>query len=1240
MKKLHSAWLLPGLLVLAGSSIALTLSNLPLFVTSSIAPNVVLTLDDSGSMRRAYLPEICSSGDNSDDCTDLDNRWSKSSYANSLYYNPQLLYPAPLNTDLSQLSTAFTQAWRNGFYNGTSVAGAPYTPSINLATGYRPTSMMQMGGSVTCLSSARAASTGTECYMGHYPADLTALGVANANSTGPAYYYSYNASLSGCSGSKTDNACYLLVKVGSGSGPGTQDLNGDGVINATDKDERQNFANWYSFYRTRNLTVISAASLAFAEIDPSVRVGWQALNTCRASETTFLTSSCIGWPGVSYGSNAIKEFSDTKHRQAFYDWLFSLPVGGDTPLRQAMARAGDYFSITSGSDSPYNNIPGVVAQQNAPAPYSCRRNFHLLMTDGVWNDNVNGVGNRDNTSTSLPTSGSTYNPNSAYSRVYRDSYSDTLADLAFRYWSTDLAPALTNNLTSIQDNQDSYDALGSYGGGDGNKDTNDQIYWNARNNPATWQHMSNFTIGLGLTDYLGAAGLSWSGDTYSGSFIDIANGQKTWPKVQLGMGQSSSSSNVYGLSTHDLWHAAVNSRGQFFSAESPAALKDAFASSLRYIKSQTSTAAALAANSTQANADTQIFKAQFDTSKWNGQLFAYHFDKTQGILSAVQWSASSVMPAHYNRKIFMRTTSGSADFSWNNLSASQKTTLNQGDGLGSARLNWLRGDHSQELRFGGSLRNREVKAFEKLNSSDPGSWELGDIVSSDPRYVGPGSEGYEGLSEGSYTTFVNFKATRMPVIYVGANDGMLHAFAAPANPMQSGAGKELFAVISNGVFGNLAELTKPGYTHRYFVDGSPSSGDAFLNNSRSYVGWNTVVLSGLRAGGRSILAVDATFAGGLSQVGASQFMWEYNGDGSDPDMGYTFSQPQIARLNDGSWAAVFGNGYPAGNGGAFLYLVDLKTGTLIRKIQASASVNGTDNGLSTPTLIDTNGDGIKDYAYAGDLQGNMWKFDLSATSSSGWGVANSGTPLFVAKDATGTRQPITVQPAVVKEASMPGSWWVLFGTGRYLSSDDLSDASMSKMQSFYGLWDNNSGSISDRSKLVAQAITGTSTLNGYNVRLSTDNAVNFGPDQRGWYMDLPDKGERVVTPAITVLDNVDATHNRVIFVTNMPSSDPCAGGGTSWLMELHFNGKRPWTDVFDLDANGQFDTLGANQPPVSGVQAKEGFGIMATPTWIDKDTEFGYKLTPGTEKGEIAIIRNKGRGRAGTTRRVSWLQLM
>jgi len=686
MNKPHSGWILLGTLLLGGSSIALTLSDLPLFVTSSVAPNVVLTLDDSGSMRNAYLPDICQ---DKDDCTELDNRWAKSSTGNSMYYNPQLLYPAPLKSDLSRWTTSFTQAWRNGFYTNDNISGNPYTASVSLSSGYRPTAVMQMTSGINCLSQSRQAQTGFECYMGHYSGDLTSLGVTGADKVAPAYYYNFSSTLPGCSGSKTDNACYQLVKVGSSSGPGTQDLNGDGVINASDKDERQNFANWYSFYRTRNLTVISAASLAFAEIDPSVRVGWQALNSCRGSQTSLLTSNCSGWDAISVGSNAIQALSDTQQRQDFYNWIFRLPSMGDTPLREAMQRAGDYFSMASGADSPYNNIPGSASS----GQYGCRRNFHVMMTDGVWNDSVNNVGNLDNTSTSLPASAGSYDPNSAFSRVYRDSYRDTLADLAFKYWSTDLAPALTNNLTSILDAKDSYNASGSYGSGDGNKDTDNQIFWNARNNPATWQHMSNFTIGLGLSQYLGAAGLTWGGDTYSGSFIDIANGNIAWPKIQNGMGQSSSGSNIYGQSTHDLWHAAVNSRGQFFSADSPAALKDAFASSLRYIRSQTSTAAALAANSTQANADTQIFKAQFDTTKWNGQLFAYRFDKVQGVLSAVQWSAAAAMPAHYNRKIFGLKPSSTAcntkfdsvtsvDFIWGNLSSCQQAALNQGGSLG------------------------------------------------------------------------------------------------------------------------------------------------------------------------------------------------------------------------------------------------------------------------------------------------------------------------------------------------------------------------------------------------------------------------------------------------------------------------------------------------------------------------------------------------------------------------------
>lgn len=1242
MKQTHIGLALLGTLTLTGSALALTLSDTPLFITGSVAPNLVLTLDDSGSMRRGFVPEHCN---DASDCAALDNRWAKSSHANALYYNPNVYYPAPLNADRSRRSTAFGAAWRNGFYTSGMVDGVVYGSPINLATGYRPTAGLQMNGTFPCyVAGDTSKSAASECHMEHYSSDLAAIGAASVTAPAKAYYYDYDASLAGCKGSKTDNACYRPVVVSATSGPGTRDLNGDGVINAQDKDERQNFANWYSFYRTRNLAVISAASLAFSELDPSVRVAWQALNTCRESATSLVTSSCQGWSGGNV-RNAIREFGSAVHRQNFYDWLFKLPMKGDTQLREAMRRAGEYFSQTDGADSPYNNAPGDASS----GQYSCRRNFHILMTDGIWNDRLTDIGNVDDTPVAgLPDANRTpYEPGRAYARVYRDSTGDTLADLAFRYWKTDLAPSLANKLPPITDAQDSYNALGLNGQGDGSKDTAEQIFWNARNDPATWQHMNNFTIGLGLTDYLSSAGLNWAGDMYAGSFLDLASGTTSWPRADETMGSGTltdgSVNPDYGKSAHDLWHAAVNSRGRFFSADTPETINDAFAATLRYIRSQTSTAAALAASSTQAETETQIFKAQFDTTKWNGQLYAYQFDKAQGTLSPVQWSAAAAMPAHGSRNIFIRSagtgnTTVGASFAWGNLTPAQQAALSQGDDKGALRLNWLRGDHSQELRFaGGIFRDREVKAFEKARSTDPGAWELGDIISSEPRYVGADSEGYDNLPArqggASYGAFLNFKKARTPVIYVGANDGMLHAFAAPANTGQSDAGKELFAVIPTGVFDKLHELTRPGYVHRYFVDGSPNSGDAYLNNGLSHAsGWNTVVASGLRAGGKSVFALDATLAG---SVRPEQFMWEY----TDADMGYSYSQPQIGRLNDGSWVAVFGNGYQTSNGGSILYVVDLRTGSLIRKIPASAAATGTDNGLSTPALVDTNGDGIKDYAYAGDLQGNLWKFDLSASSSSGWGVANGGSPLFVARDESGNRQSITVQPTVAREAAK-GGHWVLFGTGRYLSGEDLGNTAMAQRQSFYGLWDSGSP-ISARSQLVAQTIDMKTALNGHEVRVTSDNAVDLGT-RRGWYMDLQagGSGERVVAPAVAVFDNVDPARNRIIFVTTLPSTDPCSGGGTSWLMELHFNGRRPWTPVFDLDDNGQFDTLPGDTRTISGVRARDGFGIMAAPVWIDKDTEFGYKLSPGTEKSDIAVIRNKGRGKAGTTRRVSWQQLM
>ncbi|MGH9960230.1 MAG: hypothetical protein ACREBC_24420, partial [Pyrinomonadaceae bacterium] len=335
-------------------------------------------------------------------------------------------------------------------------------------------------------------------------------------------------------------------------------------------------------------------------------MAWQALNTCRGSATSLVDTDCDGWKDNFSGkSNAINTFTGT-HKTDFFDWLFQLPTNGGTPLREAMTRVGEYYK-TSGENSPYDNN----FTTSSSGEYSCRKNAHILMTDGIWNDDTfTSIGNVDNTSTTLPDTKS-------YAAVapYKDSYSNTVADVAFKYWCTDLR-TLTNNVTpNFVDN--------SGGAAPTNKTLpstwSNAQYFNPKNNPAAWQHMVNHTIGLGLTGFLADAGLVWTGDMYAGSYPNIVTDTTQWPDANDAMGDPGA---TYGQSAHDLWHAAINSRGRFFSVESPDALVQAFKDSLSSIASANTSASAVATNSTRLDTSAVVYQAKFDSRDWSGHLLA------------------------------------------------------------------------------------------------------------------------------------------------------------------------------------------------------------------------------------------------------------------------------------------------------------------------------------------------------------------------------------------------------------------------------------------------------------------------------------------------------------------------------------------------------------------------------------------------------------------------------------------
>ncbi|MGA9164101.1 MAG: PilC/PilY family type IV pilus protein [Thiobacillus sp.] len=1170
-------------------SAPLTISENPLFLTTNVAPNVITTLDDSGSMSRAFTPDLCGNPnaicDNNPDPS-LDPRYVKSSHFNPIYYNPATTYTAPKDASGTALTTSFNNAWIDGYVHSLSLNSASY---YNLATQYRPTAglflssgtkshefMRHYASDVRCQASAcqynSTVGTGTNTWVNMGGSSCSSNATCQTRQM-PAYYYVFDGTNSNCTGTDAqkavDNDCYDIKIVGA--------------------SEQQNFATWYSFYRTRNLAAIGSASLAFAAFDASTRVAWQSLNTCRSSTTVLPYSGCQGWDAATGVSNAVKPFAGT-HKQDFYAWLFHLPTSSSTPLREAMKRVGVYYS-TTGENSPYDDDLNTAGTVTATAGQtSCRKDFHILMTDGIWNDSTpSGIGNTDG----------------SLSAPYKDSNSDSLADVAYKYWSTDLAPSLSNNLIPY---------IVESGAEPGQ--TN-----NPKNDPATWQHMVNFTIGIGLTPFLTSTGLTYGDtdpntpDTYTGSYPLLAAGTKAWPTT---------GANLDG-NVADLWHAAINSRGQFFSADTPADLVGSFKKVKDAIEVATPSAAALAANSTSIQTGALVYQATFDSKDWRGDLKAFSVGIGGVVGTVPEWSAAAKLPAAASRTIFTINGGSGVGFNWGALSSGQQAYLNTSptgtaDTKGSDRLDWLTGVQTKEIKNGGTFRNRAIV--------------LGDIINSDPAFAQADDFGYAtlGASEAaSYAAYVTAKAGRTPAVFVGGNDGMLHAFRADAKDAQSGV--ELFAYVPNAVFPNLSKLTDPAYNHKYYVDGGPTVGDAYLSG-----GWTTVLVGGLGGGGNSIYALNVS---NVASPSASMVMWEF----TDPDLGLTYSKPQIGRLNNGQWVAIFGNGYNSASGKAYLYVVNLENGALIKKIAAGSA---TSNGLSTPALYDANNDQITDFAYAGDLQGNLWKFDLTS-------FADQTAPLFVASNASSQVQPITAQPVV--GAHPNGGAMVYFGTGQYLQSTDVLNT---QVQSFYGFWDKDSAlavtATVNRSALQAQSIVAqtsqTFTIDDKGtvttadditqtsaLRETSGNAVDWTV-KRGWYLDFTEPsstGERVVTQALL-------HYGRVVFLTVVPSTNVCQAGGDSWLMELDaVTGAKVGGSSFDFNNDGAFDSKDylASGSTVSGV--KTTVGITKPPAWFTGSDGKDYKVMTGTT-GAIQSLGNKGAppttpGVPGSLRRVYWLQI-
>ena len=601
----------------------------------------------------------------------------------------------------------------------------------------------------------------------------------------------------------------------------------------------------------------------------------------------------------------------------------------------------------------------------------------------------------------------------------------------------------------------------------------------------------------------------------------------------------------------------------------------------------------------------KAFQVWFDGNSWAGDVVAYPLGKDgKTDVSARLWSAADVFQARQGcpgsttnkptatddwysttRKVVTRNATGAnKPFRWASISATQQTSI--GDATeGPKILNFIRGDRTNEKR--NTVLNGDGTVQYECGAST-GTYRarnsiLGDVIRARPVFVGAPPADY--LFD-SYQTFKTNNTSRAPRLYVGANDGMLHAFDA-------NTGEEVWAYVPSMLIAKLKNLTAAPYTHNYFIDGGLTAGDVNFGTTAA-PDWRTVLVGGLGAGGKGLFAVDATSPDATNETfAAAKLLWEITPASTGfAELGDTYGDPVIVRLNTGQWAAIVGNGYNnTGNGHAVLYIIDIKTGALIRSLDTGSGTVASPDGLSSPVAIDTNFDGKVDRVYAGDIDGNLWKFDISATTASTWAAPTS--PLHT----TGGRA-IVGAPDVA--AHPLNGYIVYFATGRMFTAADGSDSTV--VNHAYGIWDGAPGA---NTAILDQTLTEKS-YGALRVRVSSGLPINWNdasnpaskPLHKGWRAALP-AGERVLgTGFVRDARYHFSSVNPTVVRTPPPN-------GENWLNELDYlTGGVGDKLIFDLnsdslltDADRVPDSSGS---PIAGptgiaVAVFQGAGLLSQP---------------------------------------------
>lgn len=880
-------------------------------------------------------------------------------------------------------------------------------------------------------------------------------------------------------------------------------------------EEMTNYANWYAYYRSRIQLMKSASGRTFDSLnadndaDSDYRVG-------------FITVEDYNTAGKYLPIDDFKGSSTTAQKTKWFNTLYSQVPSGGTALRDVLSTVGRIYA----GKHPVTNF-----NSDDPVQYSCQQNFTLLTTDGYWNgaagkvvDGSASVGNQDAAPTPLP---------------YREGAAavDTLADVAKYYYDTDIRDISFGNCTGALGSDVCLNDVKAFGGDEKKS-----------------QHMTTFTLGLGVD------GLLYYSPTYqtdtTGDYADIKSGAKTWPVP--GPDDGNTTFTAFERATvDDLWHAAVNGRGTYFSAKNPDTLIAGISGTLLALGDAPGSGSAIAlSTSTPSPTDHYAYSARFTTGVWSGNLFARTFDKDGNLSANALWcveNESSVSPpctgvlasqrlaTSDTRNIYFNNASVLTSFSHANLPASKKTYFNSAylstrlnqwkDGEysaaqianagGDSLVNYIRGQFGFEMRGTNALDNRLYRERAAV---------LGDIVDSDPIYVGKPSYQY---TDAGYSTFVADNTLRPKTIYVGANDGMLHAFN--ADPLVDG-GKERWAFIPTAVMPNLWKLADKNYRniHTNYVNAEMSVNDVVIGGT-----WKTILVSGLGQGGRGYFALDIT------DPEAPALLWEFDSS-TESNLGYSYGKPVITKRADGTWVVVLTSGYnntSPGDGQGHLFVLDAATGAVLSDIATGVGSALTPSGLAQVSGYAKNPakNNTSDYIYGGDLLGNLWRFDI-----------NAGTKTKIANlvDGSGNAQAVTVAPTL---GEINSKRVVYVGTGKFIEPDDLLAVNY-KQESFYAIQDDNlTAAIADlRSELVEQTLS----ADGSDSRTSSNNEVDWSV-KLGWFVDF-DTGERQNIKANLV--------SGVLFVpTLIPPTGLCDTNGRGWLNTFNYKtGGSPDKNVSDV----------------------------------------------------------------------------